>query len=59
MITFGLLFWIIMLISLLFGGWQSRGPEGKWNYLYFGGSLILWILLALLGYKVFGPPLSG
>jgi hypothetical protein len=51
----GLAFWILMLIWLVFGlawhfGWI--GAYGPW-----GGSLLLFVLLLLLGWKVFGPPL--
>ena len=46
----GLLFWILMLLSIVFWGWGSpwndRGP--------FVNSLVLYVLLFLLGWKVFG-----
>lgn len=58
MISMGLFFWIIMLIVLLFWGFQYRDAEGKWNFAGFGGSLVLWVLLAILGWKIFGPPLG-
>jgi hypothetical protein len=48
-----LLFWIIMLIWVLaFGFWWTTPTNpyvGRFH------PVILWILLALLGYKVFGP----
>ena len=50
--TFGLAFWIIMLIWLVFGIWYA------WpNHMLVGGNLMLFILMGLLGWKVFGPPL--
>jgi hypothetical protein len=55
--SIGLLFWIIMIIALLFGAWSNRGAEGKFDFAGFGGSLVLWILLALLGWHAFGPPI--
>lgn len=54
--SFGLVYWIIMLIWLLFGLWSSW-PVGPANGRMVGGHLILFILLVLLGYKVFGPPI--
>lgn len=47
----GLLFWVIMVLSLLFWGWQQpwageRGP--------FINSFVLYVLLFLLGWQVFG-----
>jgi hypothetical protein len=50
--SFGLAFWILMLLWLVFGVWHL------WpNYYGVGGSLLLFILLVLLGWKVFGSPL--
>ena len=59
MLSIGIIFWIIMLISLILGFWVYRGPEGRYNWWGFGGSFILWILLCLLGWKVFGAPIGG
>lgn len=56
--TIGLLFWILMIIWLVFGliiVWPAAGPR----YYPVGGHLLVWILLALLGWKVFGPALHG
>lgn len=54
MFSLGAVYWILMLIWLLFGfywqwhaGWTSVG----------GGNLLLFALLAILGWKQFGPPL--
>src|SRR5688500_4795271 len=52
----GLLFWILMILWLIFGFiayWPSVGAA----YWGVGGHALLWVLLALLGYKTFGPPL--
>ncbi len=52
--TFGLAFWILMLLWLVFGLWQY------WpNHVLVGGNLLLFIVIALLGWKVFGAPLHG
>jgi sugar phosphate permease len=51
--SIGLLFWVIMVISLLFGLW-SNWPAGAKPI---GSFLIVWILFALLGWQVFGPAL--
>lgn len=47
-------FWLIMLLAILFGGYHSWG---LWPL--FGGNFLVWVLLALLGWKVFGPPIHG
>lgn len=53
--SLGFLFWLLMIIWLIFGFWQW-GPA---NYAPFGGHLLLWVLLALLGIHVFGWPIHG
>jgi hypothetical protein len=51
----GLAFWILMLIWLVFGFFGDRlGPWAPW-----GGTLLLFILLLLLGWHDFGAPLRG
>jgi len=48
----GFLFWVIMVVILLFGaGWRAgwTGAYGPWGF-----GLILYILLFLLGWQVFG-----
>lgn len=48
-------FWILMLISIVFGFWSN----GVANYKQFGPSLLVFLLLALLGWHVFGAPLHS
>lgn len=49
----GLVFWIIMLVVLLGGGWYYRTQP------FFPGFGVFWLLLAILGWKVFGPGIVG
>lgn len=51
--SIGLLFWVIMVIGLLFGIYTNRATPGPWVT----NNLVLWILLALLGWSEFGPAL--
>lgn len=52
----GVLFWVLMLLWLIFGFWQWRpvlgGPAA--SYAPFGGHILLWILLFIIGWRVFG-----
>ena len=52
----GILFWVIMLVALLFGG---LGWFGVWHEGMQWSNFVLWVLLALLGWKVYGPPIQG
>ncbi len=56
----GILFWILMILWLLFGLWSywPNSSGGMVAYGPVGGSLLLFVLLGLLGWMVFGPPLQ-
>jgi len=47
----GILFWMLWVIGLIFGVW-STWPGG---YRLVGGNILLWVLLFIIGWKVFGP----
>jgi len=47
----GILFWVIMIVALIVGGFG-------FSYGIFNVNLVLWVLLALLGWKVYGPILQ-
>jgi len=52
--TLGLAFWILMLLWLVFGLWTT------WpNHYLVGGNLLLFVLLLLIGWKLFGAPLHA
>lgn len=45
----GILFWMLMVLWIIFGAWAN------WpNYTWVGSNLLLWVLLALLGWHDFG-----
>ena len=52
--TAGNWFWIIYVIILLLGGWQGYRAE---NRPYVGYGLAIFILVGLVGWAEFGPPL--
>jgi hypothetical protein len=54
--TRGLAFWVLMLIWLVLGiAWHFALFAGA----IFGVALIPFLLFALVGWQVFGPPLRG
>ena len=54
--SFGLVFWILMLLWLVFGFWASwPTPTLKGS----GPNLLLFVLLVLLGWHVFGAPIHS
>ncbi len=58
--TIGLCFWILMLFWLVLGIWHTwPAPSEKPNYWPVGGNLLLFIVIFLLGVKVFGWPIQG
>lgn len=48
-----LLFWMVFIFALLFGGWYHF-QNAQLNYYGAGLSLIEFILIGLLGWQVFG-----
>jgi hypothetical protein len=60
--TMRLLFWILMLLWLIVGlggpVYWAGGYSGI-SHIYLGGNLILYLLVGLLGWKVFGRPIEG
>lgn len=52
--SFGLIYWILMLVWLVFGVAQHFGVFGA--YAVLGSTILFFILFLLLGWKVFGPP---
>jgi len=56
-LSLGVVFWILMLLWLVFGFWSNYGPGGI-NYRPFGGHILLWLLLFLLGWEAFGFPIA-
>ena len=49
-------FWIIMIVPLLFGGWRFYNDAP--NRPFYGFGFILWVLLFLIGWKLFGSPIQ-
>lgn len=56
--TFALAYWILMLIWFVFGCW-SNWPVSKASIGPMGGSVLMFVLLVLLGWAVFGAPLHS
>jgi len=55
--SMGLLFWILMLLWFVFGlAWNWPG-NAVGHYGPIGNTVLLFVLLLLLGWKTFGPPL--
>ena len=48
-----ILFWVIYLIALVFGIWGNYG-QPDWPKRA-GGHFVLWVLVGILGWQVFGP----
>ena len=55
--TRGLVFWVLMLIWLVFGILSHFGIAAP--YTGVGSIVLFFILFALLGWQVFGPPIHG
>lgn len=56
--SLGLLFWVLMLLWAILGvGWAwPRDPASRY---VFGGWLLLFLLIGVLGWQVFGAAIKG
>ena len=57
----GLLFWLLMVLWLVlsvYWYWPAAGVAGA-GYLVLGLPVLIFLLLGLLGWQVFGPPVKG
>jgi hypothetical protein len=56
----GVIFWILMILWFVFGLWGNwpvpADPSGR---VRFGGSLLLFVLLFIIGWKLFGFVVQG
>ena len=50
----GILFWVIFVISFLFGLWSNYEAGQPFPVKRAGTYLVLWLLVGMLGWKVFG-----
>jgi Na+/proline symporter len=57
--TIGAFFWLLMILWLLFGLYWNRSDIRGGNYGIAGGNMMLFVLLFLLGWKLFGFPIQG
>jgi len=48
------IFWLLMLLWLLFGAYTNRTAFN--TPVVWGGNLLLFVLLALVGFQIFGSP---
>jgi hypothetical protein len=55
----GILFWVLMVIWFIFGLYWNRGDVTTGNYGPIGSNLLLFVLLFLLGWGVFGFVVQG
>lgn len=57
--TLGLIYWILMLLWAIFGVFPAFPREPGKGWRPFGGNLLLFILLLILGWAQFGAPVRG
>lgn len=57
--TIGFLFWLLMILWLIFGVVGPNWPPNGRGWFPICGSFLLWVLLFLLGWRVFGFPIQG
>jgi hypothetical protein len=54
--TLQVLFWVLMIIWLVFGLWREYTPGQPYPFVRGAGNLLVFVLLAILGWAQFGAP---
>ena len=57
--TLGFLFWLIWILAFLFGVWGIYPGPNRPAFVPFGGIALIFVLLFLLGWRVFGFVIQG
>lgn len=57
----GILFWVLVLFTLLFSGWNGWTPiqPGQTGFRMWGNGFLYLLLIVILGWKVFGAAITG
>lgn len=53
--TLNVLFWVLMIVWLVFGFWLDYVPGQPYPFRRGAWTFLVWILLAIIGWQVFGP----
>ena len=56
--TLSVLFWVLMIVSLIFGFWAHYEPAQPFQFKTGGYNLLIFVLLAILGWAQFGWPVK-
>lgn len=51
----GILFWVLYIIAVIFNFWATYEPAQPLWWRRAGSYFVLWILVGILGWQVFGP----
>ena len=51
-----ILFWVLMLFWLFFGFWSGYTVGQPYTFRSWGGNILLFVVIAILGWAVLGPP---
>lgn len=51
----GILFWVLYVLSIVLGLWSTYTPADPLWTRRAGYSVVVWVLIGLLGWSVFGP----
>jgi hypothetical protein len=50
----GIFFWVVYVVAIIFGVWSNYEPAPSPWFKRAGAYLVLWLLVGILGWAVFG-----
>jgi hypothetical protein len=57
--TIGFLFWLLWVLAFLFGFWGVWPNANRPTFVPYGGIVLIFLLLFLLGWRTFGFVIQG
>lgn len=57
--TLGILFWMIYIIALFFSAWSNYETGQPFPLKRAGSHFVLWVLIGIVGWRIFGSPVHG
>jgi len=56
--TLAILFWVLYIVAIVFGCWSGYTAGQPFLFKSWGGGMLMFVLVGILGWAVFGAPVK-
>lgn len=53
------LYWLLMFLWVIFGGWYGVATPGPGRYPFLGWGVVIFLLFLIIGLSLYGAPIRG